>query len=466
MKSIYHTLSNKPDMIKYITIFSAVLSSQIVFSNGDSTLTPFDTISEQNVIQFLQSKNDSGDYIMPVSVSQKTAYFTKIQTSKSDRDADVTMAPYSMEISESLSQAINENKPAYWSSKTTKTIIGASQNNDTIYIMGSNDERLDFQQGLLRIHKESVGWSKPEKLKIKWFKPTSWNYGMSMHSSGDVLLIYQKSVITDDFEIFVSFREAPKVYGKPMKLESICTANDEITPYLSEDKKRLYFASNGHTADSTSNNYDLFVSQVLNDDFSSLSEPEKLPEHVNLENSFEAYISEIDSNHIIFSSDRGGNGMRLYTSKITRGFVEPAPIIEEVIPEPEPIIVEEIIPEPIPEEPKKIVLSSEELNFGSNQANVSDEAVKQLSANFPFTPETDASTELITITGYTDSMGSEKYNLSLSKKRAEAMKKALIELGWSSEKIITIGKGEADPIADNNTPEGRAKNRRVEFLVK
>ena len=455
-------------MIKYITIFSAVLSSQIVFSNGDSTLTPFDTISEQNVIQLLKSKNDSGDYIMPVSVSRKTAYFTKIQTSKSDRDADVTMAPYSMEISESLSQAIKENKPPYWSSKTTKTIIGASQNNDTIYVMGSKDERLNFQQGLLRIHKESVGWSEPEKLKIKWFKPTSWNYGMSMHSSGDILLIYQKSVLTDDFELFISFREAPEVYGKPIKLESICTTGDEITPYLSEDKKRLYFASNGHSYpdSSTVENYDLFVSQVMSDDFSSLSTPERLPKHINLGKSFEAYISEIDSNHVIFSSDREGKGMRLYSAKITRGYVEPEPIIEEVvIPEPEPIIVEEVIPEPVPVEPKKIVLSSEELNFGSNQANVSPEAIAQLKANFPFTPETDTSTESITITGYSDSMGTDSYNLALSKRRADAMKKALVELGWNPDKIITIGKGEADPIADNSTREGRAKNRRVEFLV-
>jgi outer membrane protein OmpA-like peptidoglycan-associated protein len=456
-------------MIKYITLFSALIPFTSAFSNGDSTLTPFDAISEQSITKFVDSKGDTGDYIMPISVNQKSAYFTKINTIKSGRDAQVKMVPYAIEISESLSNASNENRPPYWSSNATKTIIGASQNNDTIYVMGSKDERLNFQQGLLRIHKESVGWSEPEKLKIKWFKPTSWNYGMSMHSSGDILLIYQKSVITDDFELFVSFREEPAVYGKPVKLESICTTGDEITPYLSEDKKRLYFASNGHSNPDSSavQNYDLFVSQVMSDDFSSLSKPERLPEHINLGKSFEAYISEIDSNHVIFSSDREGKGMRLYAAKITRGYIKPEPIIEEVIvPEPEPVIVEEVIPEPIPKEPKKIVLSSEELNFGSNQANVSPEAIAQLKTNFPFTPETDASTQTITVTGYSDSMGSESYNVTLSKKRADAMKKALVELGWSPDKIVTVGKGEANPIADNKTPEGRAKNRRVEFLVR
>lgn len=46
------------------------------------------------------------------------------------------------------------------------------------------------------------------------------------------------------------------------------------------------------------------------------------------------------------------------------------------------------------------------------------------------------------------------------------MKDILVEMGWSADKIKVIGKGEENPIADNATREGRAKNRRVEFEVK
>ena len=69
--------------------------------------------------------------------------------------------------------------------------------------------------------------------------------------------------------------------------------------------------------------------------------------------------------------------------------------------------------------------------------------------------------EKITIIGYTDSTGPEEYNLKLSKRRAEAAAEYLRSLGIDD--ITTEGRGEADPIADNSTREGRAKNRRIEI---
>ena len=68
----------------------------------------------------------------------------------------------------------------------------------------------------------------------------------------------------------------------------------------------------------------------------------------------------------------------------------------------------------------------------------------------------------IEIQGHTDSLGSAEYNLKLSQKRAEAVKKILVEkFGISPDRIIAKGYGESKPIASNDTPEGRAKNRRV-----
>lgn len=71
----------------------------------------------------------------------------------------------------------------------------------------------------------------------------------------------------------------------------------------------------------------------------------------------------------------------------------------------------------------------------------------------------------LTIDGYTDNTGDSKHNHELSYKRAEAAKARLIEDGISANRITTHGYGEERPIATNDTPEGRAKNRRVEFLV-
>ncbi len=70
----------------------------------------------------------------------------------------------------------------------------------------------------------------------------------------------------------------------------------------------------------------------------------------------------------------------------------------------------------------------------------------------------------IQIVGHTDNVGSSENNLSLSKERAISVKNALNQLGIQQERMTAIGKGETDPIADNATEEGRAKNRRTEIV--
>ena len=72
---------------------------------------------------------------------------------------------------------------------------------------------------------------------------------------------------------------------------------------------------------------------------------------------------------------------------------------------------------------------------------------------------------IIEIAGHTDSQGSENYNLKLSKSRAEFVRQHLIISGINSKRLVAIGYGESNPIADNNTEEGRRQNRRVEFKV-
>ncbi|MEL6987545.1 MAG: OmpA family protein [Bacteroidota bacterium] len=70
----------------------------------------------------------------------------------------------------------------------------------------------------------------------------------------------------------------------------------------------------------------------------------------------------------------------------------------------------------------------------------------------------------LSIEGHTDSDGSEEYNLSLSKKRANAVRAALLALDVNASRLISTGHGESKPIMENSSSEGKAMNRRVEFI--
>jgi OOP family OmpA-OmpF porin len=73
--------------------------------------------------------------------------------------------------------------------------------------------------------------------------------------------------------------------------------------------------------------------------------------------------------------------------------------------------------------------------------------------------------EVIIAVGHTDAVGSDSYNQKLSVRRSEAVKAYLVSKGIEKNRVYTEGKGEKQPVADNKTSEGRAKNRRVEIEV-
>ena len=73
--------------------------------------------------------------------------------------------------------------------------------------------------------------------------------------------------------------------------------------------------------------------------------------------------------------------------------------------------------------------------------------------------------EVVIAVGHTDSTGDAGYNQKLSTARANAVKDYLVSKGIEKNRVYTEGKGEGQPVADNRTREGRAKNRRVEIEV-
>lgn len=108
-----------------------------------------------------------------------------------------------------------------------------------------------------------------------------------------------------------------------------------------------------------------------------------------------------------------------------------------------------------------VVLDANKLKFDFNSATIKEEHNPVLEKLKDYI---EAENYKISIFGYTDSKGTKEYNKELSLRRAEIVEEKLIDLGLSPERIMeTVGKGDANPIASNDTEEGRAANRRIEI---
>ena len=117
------------------------------------------------------------------------------------------------------------------------------------------------------------------------------------------------------------------------------------------------------------------------------------------------------------------------------------------------------------EAPKEmtVVLDERALNFDFDKSNVKPQYFELLNNLKDFIEQNNYE---VTIVGHTDSVGSNQYNFGLSRRRAESVKAKLLEFGLSEERIVGIeAMGEEQPIATNDTSEGRAQNRRVEFKL-
>ncbi|QOP46599.1 OmpA family protein [Sulfurimonas paralvinellae] len=100
------------------------------------------------------------------------------------------------------------------------------------------------------------------------------------------------------------------------------------------------------------------------------------------------------------------------------------------------------------------------INFENNSAAIKADSNARLDKYADFLKKhTNYSAKIV---GYTDSRGSESYNKKLSQRRATAVMRALVARGVNPEQLSAVGMGEANPVADNSTAEGRAQNRRIE----
>ncbi|CAI8698383.1 OmpA family protein [Burkholderia pyrrocinia] len=119
-------------------------------------------------------------------------------------------------------------------------------------------------------------------------------------------------------------------------------------------------------------------------------------------------------------------------------------------------------PAPAPATVERVNLSGDAL-FATDHATLAPTARESLDRLL--SERADRTYSQVTITGFTDTVGSDDYNLALSKRRAESVAAYLKAHGLKADTLTVTGRGKADPVASNATPEGRASNRRVEITL-
>lgn len=147
----------------------------------------------------------------------------------------------------------------------------------------------------------------------------------------------------------------------------------------------------------------------------------------------------------------------------------PTPPAPPAPPKAEPAPVAPPPPPPAPVAPVAPVPTSEKVTFAADAFFDFDKAILKPEAKVKLDDMAaklkGVNLEVIVAVGHTDSVGTDEYNQKLSIRRADAVKAYIVSRGIDAKRVFSQGKGEKQPVADNKTSEGRAKNRRVEIEV-
>lgn len=374
--------------------------------------------------------------------------------------------------------------------------------------------------------KTSSGWSEP-KMYSSNVNMGRWQCDAIITADGKALLFTHGSGWGRDNDIYVALRQSDGSWGTARKIGGpINTEEDERTPFLHPDMKTLYFSSRGHggmggldvfVSTRQDNSWDNWSEPInLGKEVNTVEEDwgykistdgtkayfaaeeswsnqlfeVNLPEEfrpgqvVTIEGKVEGLDQQESATIVVLDSKTKEEVTRITSEPGTGEYfiVIPKGIEPEVKVEKEGVFsqAKKIEIETVGTEKKEtptVVQNLEVVDFNTTEVeglSLTFEDVLFETDKYIIREELKSSLAELAgilakkglktiISGYTDDVGAEDYNQTLSQKRAEAVKAYLVEMGCKTENITARGYGESNPITTNDTEQGRAKNRRVEF---
>ena len=423
-------------------------------------------------------------------------------------------------------KAVNINSPI--NNNGYNSVISVSPDNNTLYLTNTYNSDGSFIPFGISVSRRTMnGWSIPTAEEVKNFYKNSNKVGYCFSADGKVLfLALERDDSYGGQDLYVCFSTGEGKWSEPKNIGStVNTFSDDFAPYMAADNLTLYYTTYGKPGFGSA---DIYVTRRLDDSWTNWSEPENLGPEINSKN-WDAYftINANGDYAYLASNDNSIGETDIFRIKLDES-AKPKPVIllsGKVLNSKtkEPIGTEITCQDLTTNSEVGVAASSPQdgsfkivLTAGKKYSfYATKEGFYPISENFDATTisqykeveknlfiapiekgmairlnnlffdynksellqtsfgELDRLIKIladdkemkIEVGGYTDSKGDEKYNINLSKARAQSVADYLISKGITVDRLIIKGYGKSMPVAKNDTEEGRAQNRRVEFKI-
>jgi len=406
-------------------------------------------------------------------------------------------------------------------------ILSILPDGNTVLLNGVYNPDGTKEAGYSISHNLGDKWAFPERVKINDFYNRNRFTSACLASDGMTLILaLERDDGYGDLDLYVCFRNDDGTFSQPKNLgPTINSKETDGTPFLASDGVTIFFSSDGHAA---IGHADMFVSRRQDDSWTNWSIPKNLGKEFNTVG-WDAYYTVLATGEWIYFVSSGSGSMGatdIYRAKLpqeakpkpvvtvtgavkdTKGNLIGANICYERLSDGKNLGIATSNPATgyysivLPAgERYGFSIHKEGFLFFSDNLDLSDivststnerditlkpvEVGAQIVLNnifFEFDEDEllpESIGELnrllqllkenpqikVEIAGHTDALGSEGYNVKLSLKRADTVSQWLIDHGIDAARIEAKGYGKSQPIADNDTDEGRAQNRRVTFTI-
>ena len=408
-------------------------------------------------------------------------------------------------------------------------ISGITPDGHTIVLLLGNryEKKGKMKAGASISTKDGDGWTKPYNLEIKndYNYHDKVNYFLT-NNRMVLLLAVERDDTQGERDFYVSFFEDDSTWTEPLNMGKVLNSvGDEASPFLAADDETLYFSTDGRGGYGS---FDVYVSKRLDDTWTNWSEPQNMGPDINTDRDDLFFNIPISGNYAYYTKSISDDDADIFRvemplrvmpsdviivkgrvlNKETREPVE-AKIIYERLPEgvavgitkshsktgeyeivlpkgykygfraeaegflpisenidltgadpPNDELVREMLLVPIK---VKATVTLNNIFFDFDRYSLKNESVPELKRITKFL--SDNKEIKVGIAGHTDNIGTGEYNMKLSQRRSRAVANYIIKNGIADRRVEVQYFGKTKPISANDDAAGRAKNRRVEFII-